>query len=325
MSTTTTRLGLYKPADDGSELVNVQTDLNQNYDKLDLAIGARIVTSSTRPSSPYGGQLIQESDTSRIYVSNGSVPASGSWKQIAAAGGSFLSALTLGSTLAVSGAVSLNSTLAVTGGTTLSSTLGVTGATTLSSTLGVTGATTLSSTLAVTGATTLSNNLTVSGTGSATSLGGTLAVTGNITGAANLGMGAWTTYVPTWSCLGGGAQPSLGNGTLTSRWIRIGRTIHWAGELLIGSTTTTGSNLWFMSLPVSQANDFTRLGSMNLVASGNNYIGLASANPSDGDKCAFVVKTTSSSASAGNIGPTDPLTIASGHRMLWTLTYQAAS
>lgn len=82
MSTTTTRLGLYKPASDGSELVNVVTDLNNNYDAIDLAMGFRIVTSSTRPSSPYGGQGIEESDTGRFYLHNGSSPASGGWIEI---------------------------------------------------------------------------------------------------------------------------------------------------------------------------------------------------------------------------------------------------
>lgn len=83
MSTTTTRLGLYKPASDGSELVNVVTDLNNNLDAIDLAIGSRIVTSSTRPSSPYGGQHILESDTTyRSYVHNGTAPASGGWIEI---------------------------------------------------------------------------------------------------------------------------------------------------------------------------------------------------------------------------------------------------
>lgn len=83
MSTTTTRLGLYKPASDGSELVNVVTDLNNNYDALDLAVGFRVVTSSTRPSSPYGGQGILESDTSyRSYLNNGTAPASGGWIEI---------------------------------------------------------------------------------------------------------------------------------------------------------------------------------------------------------------------------------------------------
>ncbi|OKI16635.1 hypothetical protein [Streptomyces sp. CB03911] len=151
-STTTTRVGLYKTSSDGSDLVNVVTDLLNNWDAIDLNIGYRDCTSTTRPSTVWKGLPIRESDTGRLYVSNGTAPASGSWVQIPAAGASFLAAFTF------AGAVSLNSTLAVTGATTLSSTLAVTGATTLSSTLGVTGAVTLNSTLAVTG------NITNSGT-----------------------------------------------------------------------------------------------------------------------------------------------------------------
>lgn len=81
--TPTTRLGLHKPLNDGSENVNVQTDLNQNWDKVDGAAGFQAVTSSTRPSSPYSGKGVMETDTAyRTYFSNGSVPASASWIQI---------------------------------------------------------------------------------------------------------------------------------------------------------------------------------------------------------------------------------------------------
>ncbi|WP_354643854.1 hypothetical protein [Kitasatospora camelliae] len=159
MSTTTTRLGLYKTASDGSELVNVVTDLLNNLDAIDLNIGYRDCTSSTRPSTVWKGLPIRESDTGRLYVSNGSSPASASWVEIPSAGAAVLAAMTF------SGAVSLNSTLTVTGATVLNSTLRAVGATSLNSTLAVTGATTLSSTLAVTGNTTLSGNLTVSGIG----------------------------------------------------------------------------------------------------------------------------------------------------------------
>ncbi|MEU6234413.1 hypothetical protein [Kitasatospora sp. NPDC047058] len=152
MSTTTPRMGLYKTASDGSELVNVVTDLLNNLDKLDLNANFRDCTSSTRPSTVWAGLCIRESDTGRLWVSNGSAPASGSWKQLPVEGATFLAGLVLGSTLAVAGAVTFNSTLAVTG------------AATLSSTLGVAGAVNLNSTLAVTGASTLTGNVTVGGT-----------------------------------------------------------------------------------------------------------------------------------------------------------------
>jgi hypothetical protein len=79
----TTRLGLYKSLSDGSELVSYSQDIGQNLDKLDAAAGFQVVTSSTRPSSPYSGKGIAESDTSyRTYFSNGTSPASASWVQI---------------------------------------------------------------------------------------------------------------------------------------------------------------------------------------------------------------------------------------------------
>lgn len=152
-ATTTTRLGLYKTSSDGSDLVNVVTDLLNNWDTLDLNIGYRDCTSTTRPSTVWKGLPIRESDTGRLYVSNGTAPASASWKQIPAEGASFLAAFTF------AGAVTLSSTLAVAGATTLSSTLAVTGATTLSSNLSVAGS------ASVAGNQTVGGNLTVTGIG----------------------------------------------------------------------------------------------------------------------------------------------------------------
>lgn len=77
MSALTARLGLYKPA--GGELMNVVTDLDNNLDKLDAAIGFVPSTSTTRPTAVFSGMSIRETDTGRLYVSDGSIPASGSW------------------------------------------------------------------------------------------------------------------------------------------------------------------------------------------------------------------------------------------------------
>lgn len=79
----TTRLALYKSKSDGSEDVNYTQDIGQNWDRVDAAVGYQAVTSSTRPSSPYSGKPIMETDTSyRTYFSNGTSPASASWVQI---------------------------------------------------------------------------------------------------------------------------------------------------------------------------------------------------------------------------------------------------
>lgn len=68
MATTTSRLALTKPA--GTDSVDIAV-LNTNADKIDASIGATICTSGTRPGSPYSGQFIFETDTSKTYVYNG--------------------------------------------------------------------------------------------------------------------------------------------------------------------------------------------------------------------------------------------------------------
>ncbi|MEU6597842.1 hypothetical protein [Streptomyces flaveolus] len=85
----TTRLGLYKSKSDGSELVNYTLDIGQNLDKLDLAVGFQACTSTTRPSSPYSGKPIFETDTGRSFYSNGTSPASASWVEIPNSSGTY--------------------------------------------------------------------------------------------------------------------------------------------------------------------------------------------------------------------------------------------
>lgn len=72
MATTTTRLALTKPA--GTDVVDIDV-LNANADKIDAAVGAYICTSTTRPSTPYAGQVIYETDSKLTWTY-----ASGAWK-----------------------------------------------------------------------------------------------------------------------------------------------------------------------------------------------------------------------------------------------------
>lgn len=94
----TTRLTLYKSKSDGSELVNYTQDLGQNWDKVDTAVGYQVVTSSTRPATPYPGKPITESDTGyRTLFSNGTSPASASWVEIPNSSATFNNNLKLAS------------------------------------------------------------------------------------------------------------------------------------------------------------------------------------------------------------------------------------
>jgi hypothetical protein len=68
MATTTTRLGLTKP--DFVDVVDI-SELNSNADDIDAAVGAAVVTSSTRPAVPWSGQIIFETDTNNTLVWDG--------------------------------------------------------------------------------------------------------------------------------------------------------------------------------------------------------------------------------------------------------------
>lgn len=60
--------------------------------------------------------------------------------------------------------------------------------------------------------------------------------------------GTWTTYTPTWTA--NGTNPTLGNGSLSGRYVLFGKTCMFAIVLTWGSTTTdTGSSQWRFTLP----------------------------------------------------------------------------
>lgn len=80
MSTLTSRLGLTKPDPNPTtgDFVDVAV-LNTDFDKIDAAISATVATSATRPSTPFDGQIIRETDTRRIMVRNAT---QGAWDPV---------------------------------------------------------------------------------------------------------------------------------------------------------------------------------------------------------------------------------------------------
>lgn len=63
---------------------------------------------------------------------------------------------------------------------------------------------------------------------------------------------AWTSYTPNWLAEGG-AAPTLGNGSIVGRYLKVGRTVDWVLQLTWGSTTAAGggggSENWMFGLP----------------------------------------------------------------------------
>lgn len=64
----------------------------------------------------------------------------------------------------------------------------------------------------------------------------------------------WTTYAPDWTA--STSDPSIGDGSITAVYRQVGKTVDYAGRLIIGSTTTLGTGTWRMSLPVTASSTF---------------------------------------------------------------------
>jgi hypothetical protein len=64
----------------------------------------------------------------------------------------------------------------------------------------------------------------------------------------------WQAYTPSWTS--NGTQPSLGNGTISGRYIVIGNLCIAHFRLIMGSTTTFGTGAYLISLPTEQAARF---------------------------------------------------------------------
>ncbi|MGP4048788.1 hypothetical protein [Streptomyces sp. 2A115] len=141
--------------------------------------------------------------------------------------------------------------------------------------------------------------------------------------------GAWTSYTPTWQAEGG-AAPTLGNGTIVGKYLKIGRTVDWVIQLNWGSTTVAGggggSENWMFGLPAVPATGFTyRIVKADAfdVSAGMHYSGGAIYNNGSGG----VVKTFVSDRAdnAGIWDSTLPFTFAAGDILYASGRYEAAS
>lgn len=78
------------------------------------------------------------------------------------------------------------------------------------------------------------------------------------TGIMSTGLGAWTAYTPAWS-------GTLGNGSLTGAYCKIGRLVHFRISLTWGTTTTHGASSQTLTLPPFAANFSGWLGGARII------------------------------------------------------------
>ena len=128
-----------------------------------------------------------------------------------------------------------------------------------------------------------------------------------------VGWGAWTAYTPTFS-------GTLGNGTLTGKYVKIGRLVHFAISFTWGSTTSHGAGAAHQyGLPVTATSGTYVIGGARIV----------DASPSaQYFRCVFVNSTTAvamASEAAQFVTNATPMTWATGDTLTITGSYESAA
>lgn len=131
----------------------------------------------------------------------------------------------------------------------------------------------------------------------------------------------YTTYVPAWAAAG--VAPALGNGTLTGRYVQIGKYVHGYLTLTAGTTTTFGTGNYNFTLPVAAGASnpvFALIGTAYAVDTGvASYAGMPRLL---GGLTAVEVVTLASPAA--NWTQIAPFTFANGDQIIIYFAYEAA-
>jgi hypothetical protein len=132
------------------------------------------------------------------------------------------------------------------------------------------------------------------------------------------------TYTPAWTAVT--TNPVLGNGTLTGRYVQIGKWVHLSIDLVMGSTTTYGSGSYSFSLPVN-ARTSSRIGVPGMLtdsSAGARYMLYGYwAGPSSTMALTYHGVVGANVQSLG-ISQGTPVTLANTDTMIFQGTYEAA-
>ena len=123
-----------------------------------------------------------------------------------------------------------------------------------------------------------------------------------------------TSYTPTWGAAT--TNPTIGNGSITGRYDRLGKGVTVSVDLLVGSTTTFGSGQYTFSIPLQAAAGRDFVGSAWLLDSGTAYL-VGSVLVTAGALSAQVYFHNTATA----MSPTVPITLASGDRLRLHIYY----
>jgi len=135
----------------------------------------------------------------------------------------------------------------------------------------------------------------------------------------------WKAYTPTWTA--DTTNPAIGNGTLTGRYIVIGKLCTYVLGLVMGSTTTYGSGNWAFSLPINAVNTagiyFLGVAHLRKVGSGN-YERIAQIAPAVSASTISLFNDPTQGSNSLYISATAPFTWGEGSTLNFEITYEIA-
>lgn len=138
---------------------------------------------------------------------------------------------------------------------------------------------------------------------------------------------AWgyTSYTPALTNI------TIGNGTLTSYYKQIGKSVHYYGKFVMGSTSAMGTAPR-IAVPITVSSNFTV--ASNSYSAGSCYLEdsgvsgyLAWPNFSSSSSTTFTIATLAASGSfvqTSSISSTSPFTWTSTDYLTWNIMYEAA-
>jgi hypothetical protein len=129
--------------------------------------------------------------------------------------------------------------------------------------------------------------------------------------------GGWTSFTPTLINL------TLGNGTLSAKYCQIGKTVHYAGRIAFGSTTSVTGSPMAAALPITSNSYNSLYGVCQFLDTGVNYLnGITSLG---GGSVAFGVQNTAGTYSTfAFTSSTIPFTWTTSDEIVWYTIYEVA-
>jgi hypothetical protein len=129
--------------------------------------------------------------------------------------------------------------------------------------------------------------------------------------------GGWTTFTPT---VTGNSAFTLGNGTLTGRYVKVGKTITAVVHLVCGTTTVLPTTYTIFQVPLTAANTYSVGSSIYEDSGGSNYTGQVGFFGTG----QFLPYTPTATAASDFVSGTKPFTWGTGDVIRFTITYEAA-